>query len=387
MKLFPALLFALCLSVAHAESRTWTSTTGKTVEAEFVSSDGKSATLKLDSGKTTKIALSALSQADRDFVNAAQAKTLLEELQKGNYDDPWPKSSKDSGDYEVIAVKEGPDEFIYETPHFEFISDAKIGKSVIKLLSKMFEATYEANKALPLNNLPWRVKETKFKARLYEERSDYLKAGGPSSSAGVFISGGQHGALGIILVPFESLGVKLLGKTYVVDRAAYPTTLIHEITHQMMPGAVRQDAWVTEGSAEYVANSPYNNGRFNFANNRKHIIEKVTAYGKNNSGGRALGKEFKAPSLLDFMTMSYSQFVGTNSMLHYGLAPLIVYYFYHEDGKGDAARIKAYVKALQEGKTPLEAQKILLDGRSYQELQEEIAKYWRRAGVTINFAD
>jgi hypothetical protein len=57
------------------------------------------------------------------------------------------------------------------------------------------------------------------------------------------------------------------------------------------------------------------------------------------------------------------------------------------DGKGDAARIKAYVKALQSGTSEKEAQKILLDGRSYKELANDIEQKWRKAGVKIHFAD
>lgn len=49
------------------------------------------------------------------------------------------------------------------------------------------------------------------------------------------------------------------------------------------------------------------------------------------------------------MNMPYSQFTGENANLNYGLAALMAYYFYHMDGKGDARRIKNYMKAIQSG--------------------------------------
>lgn len=41
------------------------------------------------------------------------------------------------------------------------------------------------------------------------------------------------------------------------------------------------------------------------------------------------------------MNMPYTQFTNENANLHYGLAALMAYYFYHMDGKGmpSASRI------------------------------------------------
>ena len=67
------------------------------------------------------------------------------------------------------------------------------------------------------------------------------------------------------------------------------------------------------------------------------------------------------------------------------ISALMAYYFYHMDGKGDARRIKNYMKAIQSGTSEKEAQKLLLDGRSYEELAKEIEQKWRKAGVKIRF--
>ena len=176
-----------------------------------------------------------------------------------------------------------------------------------------------------------------------------------------------------------------MGSTYVIDRDKDASTLIHELTHQLMSSQAKQASWFCEGSAEYMGMTPYAGGRFNFGANRSHIVSRVTEYGKKNTGGRALGDDFEAPGLEAYMNMPYSQFTGENANLNYGLAALMAYYFYHMDGKGDARRIKNYMKAIQSGPSEKEAQKLLLDGRSYEELAKEIEQKWRKAGVKIRF--
>lgn len=43
------------------------------------------------------------------------------------------------------------------------------------------------------------------------------------------------------------------------------------------------------------------------------------------------------------------------------------------------------MKAIQSGTSEKEAQKLLLDGRTYEELAKEIEQKWRKAGVKIRF--
>ena len=56
------------------------------------------------------------------------------------------------------------------------------------------------------------------------------------------------------------------------------------------------------------------------------------------------------------------------------------------DGEGDAKRIKSYLKALHDGQDAEQSLALLLDGRSFENLQEDIAKAWRRKGIDLTFA-
>lgn len=366
------------------EGRTWTNAQGKTINAEFVKTDGQKVVLKRPNGQLSTIPINQLSQADKDFITAQGTETEPASP-TDNYDQAWPKTVKMTEAFKVDTIKEEKGEYIYETPHFRFICDAKLGAGMIKRLGLIFEATHLANKTLPLGNRPPHDDSSKFPAYLYENFSTYLENGGKEGTAGIFYGSSQPGNRGKILVPFKSLGVKTMGSTYIIDRKKEPTTLIHELTHQLMSPQAKQASWFCEGSAEYVAMTPYAGGRFNFSANRSHIVARVTEYGKKNMGGRALGEEFDAPGLEAFMNMPYAQFTGNDASLHYGLAALMAYYFYHMDGKEDGQRIKNYMKAIQSGTNEKEAQKLLLDGRTYEQLAKEIEQKWRRAGVTIHF--
>ena len=61
------LLFALLLGAfaAQAETRTWTSIAGTTIEAEFVKLEGNTVVLKTPDGATKEIASSKLIKSDR----------------------------------------------------------------------------------------------------------------------------------------------------------------------------------------------------------------------------------------------------------------------------------------------------------------------------------
>ncbi len=144
--------------------------------------------------------------------------------------------------------------------------------------------------------------------------------------------------------------------------------------------------WFSEGIAEYVAVTPYRAGSFNVRTNFKPIVDYVTAYGKKDTGGRALGTDINLGSLETFMLMPYSVFTA-NPQFNYGCALLITNYFFHMDRNGDAARIKKFLAALNEGKEGQEALEVLLDGQSYQELEQEIAKAYSPKGVDFSFSE
>lgn len=327
-----------------------------------------------------------LTAQEKSIMGLASKASLQKALSiEDNFDAEWPKLVKTSSP-DIMIIKEDDEarEFIYHSPNYEFISDVKLSQNVIKNFSTLFEATRLYCQQMPLSLVKAHIPdgEMKFKILLFGNRQDYLKNGGPQSSAGVY-----YPNTCTILVPLSSLGVKKVGSSFMFDYKSSNKALPHEITHQLtnteyLSAGAR--GWFSEGLAEYVAMTAYRSGKFMVNANLKDIRASVTEGSKKDGKGRYLGDEFTAPDLKNFMMMDYKEFV-INANLNYGLGALLTYYFLHMDGEGERKRINAFLVSLNEGKKGEEAIKMLLDGRSYDELEADIAKAWRSRGVKINF--
>jgi hypothetical protein len=193
---------------------------------------------------------------------------------------------------------------------------------------------------------------------------------------------------GVVMVPLTSLGVKPVGSSYMLDRDKSSKTLPHELVHQLTPAKYFEkgaSGWFTEGLAEYVAVTPYRSGAFSVRGNQKDIFDYVTGFGSKDMGGRALGTKIRLPALKSYMLQDYSEFLA-QPQLNYGCGLLITTYFCHLDGEGDGKRIKGFLKALHDGAEGEKSLDLLLDGRSFDQLEEDIAKAWSRKGVDFTFA-
>jgi hypothetical protein len=375
------------LAQLQAEVRSWTNSAGKEIKAELVDVEGEKAVLNMN-GQNFPVPIVSLSVEDQAFIKewkkSAPTDSASDSKIQANWDGPWPKliSADVSQEIEVLKEDEESGEYIYASDHYEFICDVKLNTSVVKRFSLLFEATNQYVRELPLGMVkPFR--EERHKIHLFESRAGYESAGGPPNSAGVYISRGGEGD---ILVPLTSLGVKKVGSNFSVDYDKENTTLSHEIAHQITDKeyyALGSRGWFTEGVSEYVAQSGYRSGKFN-VNDLQKLKDYVTAYGEDGKGGRALGEEFEAPNLEDFMTQDYGRFLE-NSMFNYGFAALVVYYYFHMDQEKDAANIKNFLKGLKEGKKIPEMYEPLLAGRSWDEMEADITKAWRSRGVRIRF--
>lgn len=303
-----------------------------------------------------------------------------------NYTDPWPGVVGRDSAPEVSVIKEDPDqgEFTYQSDHYEIISDVRLNPALVKKFALLFEATREYCRALPLALKKSALTDQTEPLRIYiyESFGTYVNKGGPPSSAGVYLP-----ARDIVLVPISSLGVKKLGRGYSYDWDKGDHTLPHELTHQLTdacyyaPGA---RGWFSEGLAEYIAATPYRSGRFNNKRILSSAKDFVTEYGRHGTGGRALGEDISLPFLENFFLQDYSDFTA-NGNFNYGVALLMTYYFFHMDRDGDRSAITSFLKALRNGAEGKDALKALLDGRSYDELQEEVTRAWRSRGIRLRF--
>lgn len=380
------------LSSPHtADARTWTDVKGKTIEAEMVSKSADTVTI-LFKGKELTMPLERFSQEDRDFVenwepetkeeNGSEKDKITDAQIEKYFNLPWPKLvSVDSG--LDIEEEKGEDEsFIYRSPNYEFISNTKLSKVVVKRFAVLFEATRQYVQELPYASLKAYQEGKRYQVFLFDTEQSYIRAGGPQGSAGAYFPDKD-----VIMVPCQSLGLVKRGSSWAVDYDKTNKTLPHEITHQLMDSeyyAAGAMGWFSEGIAEYIAATPYRSGKFSVNKAQSAIEQNMTGF-SDDGQGRNLGEEFEAPDLQEFMMLDYGQFAGRNANFNYGLAALLVTYFNHYDGEGDAENMKNFLRALKDGKEGLEAIEALKAGRTFDELEADITKGWRKRGVKINF--
>lgn len=314
----------------------------------------------------------------------------LEDLPGENFSKPWPKVTKIVDMLPARVVKEEGKTNVYETEHFSFTCTAPIQLSAIRDIARIFEGAYTANLALPLNspcNYYQVAEKGKLKAMLFETKAEYLKAIGSenSNSAGICLSAGTM-ENSCIFVPFESLDLEKSGAKYKRGTRKIPAhVLAHELTHFMTLPGYRYPSWYLEGIAEYVGLTDYANGRFTFTGNKKEIAAYIIGYGKDGKGGRGLGKNIKVPmSLEKFMNLPYREF-SENPQFCYGFSTALAYYFFHIDGKKDAARVKAFIRAIQDGKSHDDAHAALLDGRDWAKLEKDVVRGLRTFGLRVEF--
>jgi hypothetical protein len=390
-------LFAILLPI-RATGRMWTDAQNRKVDAELVRVDGENVILKLKDGRDIPYPLAKLSQPDRDFLAALPAEKP-ENMPTGdddaenepvgrplNFSAAWPDRVTFNGDPEINVVTEDAAEkqFIYESANYRYVCDARLSITVVKGFAVMFEATNLFCATVPLALNGGKPAKGKHQILLFEHKDDYVKAGGPPTSAGVFI-GGRN----VVMVPLESLGVRPVGSGYMLDRDKSNKTLPHELTHQLTPRyyyAEGARGWFSEGIAEYIGVTPYRAGSFGVRNNFRDIVQYATAYGEDGRGGRGLTTKIRLPKLKAFMLQPYDKFTDT-PQINYGSALLITTYFLHLDGNKDGARLKSFLKALREGKEGEEALAVLLDGRTFDEMEKDIAKGWGSKGVDFYFGE
>ena len=388
-----ALLTTLAAAVAPYPERVWTDELGRATRATLLKVEGQNVVLLLPDGREAPFRIAKLSKIDQAFIEKFQTDLAEKKPEppenkaslEGNFSRPWPERVTFEGDPEIKTVSENAEakEFIYESASYRYTCDVRLSQTVVKAFAVMFEATYKFVRDLPLALDGGPRGDEKNQILLFEKESSYIEAGGPPGSGGVFI-GGKN----IVMVPLTSLGVRPVGSGYMLDRDKSSETLPHELAHQLTPYsyfAPGARGWFSEGIAEYIANTPYRAGSFNVKSNFAPFVKYVTDYGEKGTGGRALGTEIELGSLEKYMLIEYSSFTASNSKINYGCALLITNYFLHLDRAGDGKQLKEFLKALRAGKVGQDAIDVLLDGRTYQQMEKEIQKAYSRKGVDLTF--
>ena len=408
------------LGAAAGELRQWTDVDGRTMQAKFISQDGKEAVFELASGQKATVPLSRLSVADQALIRqvpnlpsppAVVTSGAGEKRAWPDYVEVNPHSD------DIKLVEDSPSErrYVYRSQSFQFVSQDKLAESVMKDVARTFEAT----KAL-VQALPWGIDPRPpsalgyFQAKLYETRKDYIADGGPENSGGVYFRSDR-----IFRIPFPSLGLEMRGKTWFKKPSYKEVTLVHEVTHQMMDDYLPfLPTWVIEGTAEYTEALPYNYGKFRVKDREgamKEFVKERLSRGGPSTNLRPVG---------DHMTMKREEWTSLAKLRNaqhslYFESYLLIYYFSHLDGDGKGTRFLRYLDEIGKAsqawqdffKNPLvtknpdgsftyprslplpaaarseefglEKLDILLDGRSLSDMDAVVKEAYKKAGIRL----
>ena len=205
---FPLLAF-LCLSFSAGAqmatpepARAWKTVKGQPFQASITSYDGTTVLFRMPNGAPAQAPATQLSAEDQKYLAEWQKKQPIKIV--------LPETvGVDTANVKVEVVSEDAanEKYVYRTQNFEFESEGKFNTTLLREVGRNFEATYELLKALPWNIKPKPESGSYFKARLLKTREAYVAAGAPANSGGVYM-GGQD----LFMVPFESIGVKVVGK-------------------------------------------------------------------------------------------------------------------------------------------------------------------------------
>ena len=339
--------------------REWTFPGGGATRAALQTFDGETVTVRLLSGQRTSTPVDSLGVADRAYLAEWQERQPI----------AMPGSvGVDSSKLLVEVVSEDADsgKFVYRTPHFEFTSDGELTKNLLRDVAGNFEATYELLKALPWGIRPEPEEGDRFHALLVRSRVRYEDEGGAPNSGGIYFRTRK-----MFVVPFGSLGIERLGKSYVKSSDYRSDTLVHELTHQMMHAWLDiLPQWVIEGTAEYTNAIPLRGGAFKVSSARSGLKDYI-AFLKARGG---VPDPFPIEKLFGTSGKEWSEMLARNpkeSQRMYFTAYLLVNYFMLMDGKGDGASFVKYMRAVGKGLEQVE------------KYERELAAFKRLPGVEV----
>lgn len=335
------------------QSREWKdATSGRAVEAELLGIERGKAVVVQPDMKRFALPILRLCEADQMYLEAwSDGKSAADQLPL-----PWWPATVQQGNVRVRGGPQADGSFKFWSKHYEFHCDAEVSASVMSDFATVAEGTIRLLYSLPIKYPPLEGKS--FQARILSSQEMYAKAGGPPGSAGVFITGGLRGE-GVLLVPFQSLGIeRFLGRnTKGYDYDA--TVLIHEIAHQVTAELLPlMPRWMSEGLAEYAANMPYHNGVFQLGARERELalrqrLEFYQQLSRNlgvNAGSRWVLTPSELVGMKDAAWVTGNRTQEAQLTLHklYLSSMFLVHYFLHYADDGEARRIRLYFHELND---------------------------------------
>ncbi|MDG2125612.1 MAG: hypothetical protein P8J87_18055 [Verrucomicrobiales bacterium] len=352
-------LLGVWLGTACAgEVRVWRDVEGRELKAEMLGVEAGDVVVALGNGLRRTLAFQRLSEVDQAWVESWEESLDAEQALPSPY---WPQRVSQPP-VKVKSGKAAEGRTVFFSENYEFDCDGKLSPGVIQAFARTAEATRRLMGELPVPLPVATGPGGKHYARVLGSMETYLKAGAPKNSKAWFVPEFAGRRLALVM-PYESLGTDVFGGERSNGVAYDDTMMIHVLANQVMAdwsGIIPM--WLEVGLGEYVARTPYSSGTFRLdARDRaaavrerlrtyEHVSQDASVF---NPAERVSepGDWFLSPELLmknepSARELSMRSLVERHQF--YVTSMLLVTYYLHYDGSGEARRLRVYLDRLGE---------------------------------------
>lgn len=377
--------------------RYWKDAKGQEHVGELVACDDVRVTLRVEDNSKKVFPLSHLSDADRVFISQWRSENPQTPWIDPECMPAWPRTV--GGGVVKVRRESLTDDktgFAYRSPHFEIRADMDLPLSVVGDITSVFEATRIAVRTLPLGlaaSPPVSKMQTRMEKAypqlkydpdllrviLFEDQNLYAQAGAPTGSGGFYNPMANRTVMSL-----RNLGIQKTEGMASLDYRKSTFVMKHEITHHLLHDwAPYLPIWLSEGFAEYMGSAPYSQGKYQFVAMDRHLHDYLNKWRFDEDKDH-----IPVMKMEDLMTITGAEWAArmkrNTPILEYNSAAMLVHFFIHHDGAGNAANLAAYLDAIRRGISPTEAEEAhLLRGRSFTQLDEALRRVWQKNKVTL----
>lgn len=372
-------------------ARTFSDTSGRTVEAFILAANEESVRIRVVPNQTVHtFPLTRLSGPDQEFVKHWRDSPWNRAGMAPSPPAAWP-AGYDGGNHVPLVEASSPSgSKRWQSARYEYTVHGNVPTATLQSLALISESIDGACRAAPLPLMWGRKQDARRKITIWPTRGQYEKAGGLPGSGGCFFLGSGEVYISADHLVEEDLAGQVRGFT-LAKRQRYKV-LVHELVHQASIGVslAPVPAWVPEGIAEYFSATQLAPGRFQFR--QSHVAVRNHAIASLGLEGVADLDRYPLWSLDKFMGRrlnEWNRIVEKNPEFHGGLqylqAVLMVEFFCGSDSP-EGNRFRSYLESTLSGADSEEAAKVhLLAGRSYSALEAAMTDYWQKRGMVLEF--
>ncbi|MEM8955658.1 MAG: hypothetical protein AAGD22_16005 [Verrucomicrobiota bacterium] len=384
------LVSSLCAEANEPEKpRQWTDQKGRSLVATLVSAGTLSVDLRRDDGSIISIPIRQLNEKGQAYIDNWRSRHP--ESAKELPSTPWPTTISAADNGSILLQDHNPHthRWRYRSKHFELISNIELPENTARDIATVFEATLAVLQQAPIG-IAVTPPENPYRVELYDTQKSYQDAGGTKGSGGQYLP-----QRNVMLLALDNLGIENQADQLRLDHENNSFILKHEVTHQILNDhAANIPVWLSEGLAEYIAAAPYRDGTYHFHRMTENLLNYVNKW-----RFREDPRKIPIVPLEVLMEMSFPQWrmavAGNKPYINYNSAALLAHFFLSDHAPGTPSPVARYLSAIQDiretdprfrRRKSLDLQsQMLLQGRSYQELQAEIAEKWLEKNVELIF--